>query len=126
MLSFLRSVPNLRINHKKSVEPYPCLFFERRFLQDPTNKNKQETPTPNMKCHQTEQSTYGRSAGGIYISQRAFTAFLLWVCEIFAGFPFTKTSANKRFLIIMSAHPPYDTKHIPSVDSQRKYKSSHT
>ena len=29
---------------------------------------------------------------------RAFTALLLWVCEMFAGFPFTKTSANKRFL----------------------------
>ncbi|MEE1069561.1 MAG: hypothetical protein U0K81_03715 [Paludibacteraceae bacterium] len=27
-----------------------------RFLQDPTNKNKQVTPTPNMRCHQTELS----------------------------------------------------------------------
>ena len=28
-------------------------------------KNKQRTPTPNMKCHQTEQSTMGRSAAGL-------------------------------------------------------------
>ncbi len=47
-----------------------------------------------MKRHQTEQSTYGRSAGGIVISQRAFTAFLLWVDEIFAGFRYTKTNAE--------------------------------
>ena len=35
-----------------------------------------------MKCHQTEQSNKGCSAGGIVISQRAFTAFLLWASEI--------------------------------------------
>ena len=33
-------------------------------LEKPFNKNKQVTPTPNMKCHQTEQSTNGRSAAG--------------------------------------------------------------
>ena len=35
-----------------------------------------------MKSHQTEQSNKGCSAGGIVISQRAFTAFLLWASEI--------------------------------------------
>ena len=50
--------------YTKSVEPYLCLFSDLRFLQDPTNKNKHITPTPNMKCHQTEQSTHGRSAAG--------------------------------------------------------------
>ena len=64
------------------MEPYLCLFSDSRFLQDPANKNKQATPTPNMKCHQTERSTCGRSVGGIVISQRAFTAFLLWASEI--------------------------------------------
>ena len=50
--------------YEKSVEPYLCLFSKRRFLQDPTNKNEQDTPTLNMKSHQTEQSTRGRSAAG--------------------------------------------------------------
>ena len=88
------------IINKKSVEPYLCLFSVTRFLQDPTNKNKQETPTPNMNSHQTEQSTVGRSAAGYTYPIRAFTAILLWAGEIFAGFRYTKTSANKRFLIM--------------------------
>ena len=85
--------------YTKSVEPYLCLFSDLRFLQDPTNKNKHITPTPNMKCHQTEQSTCGRSAGGIYISQRAFTAFLLWAGEILQDFKSPKRALINAFLI---------------------------
>ena len=50
-----------------------------------------------MNSHQTEQSTVGRSAAGYTYPIRAFTAILLWAGEIFAGFRYTKTSANKRF-----------------------------
>ena len=85
--------------YEKSVEPYLCLFSHQRFLQDPTNKNKHITPTPNMNSHQTEQSTEGRSAGGIYISQRAFTAFLLWVCEILQDFWWPKQALINAFII---------------------------
>ena len=62
----------------------------------PFRKNKHITPTPNMKCHQTEQSRR-MLCGGIYISQRAFTAFLFWARVKFTRFLITKTSANKRF-----------------------------
>ena len=55
------------------------LILRFEVLVNLSYKNKQRTPTPNMKCHQTERSTCGRSAGGIYISQRAFTAFLFWI-----------------------------------------------
>ena len=46
-------------------------------LVNPLNENKQATPTPNMNSHQTEQSTAGRSAGGIYISQRGVYCLLV-------------------------------------------------
>ena len=81
---------------RKSVEPYLCLFSFLRFRKDPVNKNTQLTPTPNMKCHQTEQSTAGRSAGGIYISQGRLLLSCLGLTK-FSGFQETKTSANKRF-----------------------------
>ena len=67
--TFLRLVPNRSYNHKKSVEPYLCLFSERRFLQDPTNKNKQETPTLNMKMPPNRAVHAWTLCGGIYISQ---------------------------------------------------------
>ena len=85
--------------YTKSVEPYLCLFSLLRFLQDPTDKNKQATPTPNMKCHQTEQSTCGRSVGGIVISQRAFTAFLFWVGEILQDFKRPKQALINALII---------------------------
>ena len=61
---------------------------------------KHITPTPNMKCHQTEQSTRGRSAGGIVISQRAFTAFLFWVCEILQDFRSPKQALINAFYYV--------------------------
>ena len=66
-----------------------------------------------MKCHQTEQSNKGRSVGGIVISQRAFTAFLFWVCEILQDFAVPKQALrtphylklrgprSKRFLLCL-------------------------
>ena len=54
-----------------------------------------------MKRHQTEQSTEGRSAGGIVISQRAFTAFLLWVCEILQDFAVPKQALINAFIICL-------------------------
>ena len=78
-------------------------------------RNKQITPTPNMKCHQTEQSNKGCSAGGIYISQRAFTAFLFWVCEILQDFAVPKQALINAFYN-MSAKP------IARIALQRYYK----
>ena len=42
----------------------PLLILQTEVLVNLSYKNKQATPTPNMKCHQTEQSTSGRSAAG--------------------------------------------------------------
>jgi hypothetical protein len=50
--------------YKQSVEPYHRLFSYQRYWKNPSYKNKQATPTPNMECHQTEQSIEGRSAAG--------------------------------------------------------------
>ena len=68
-----------------------------------------------MKCHQTEQSNKGCSAGGIYISQRAFTAFLFWVCEILQDFAVPKQALINAFYN-MSAKP------IARIALQRYYK----
>ena len=78
--------------YKEKRDTLPLLILLLEVLEKPCNKNKQVTPTPNMKCHQTEQSTYGRSAGGIYISQRAFTASCFGLRE---SFQFSN-SQNKR------------------------------
>ncbi len=78
-------------NHTFAYSPY-------RGSGKPFRKNKQATPTPNMKCHQTEQSTAWTLCGGIVISQRAFTAFLFRAIVKFTRFRYAKTSANKRFL----------------------------
>ena len=84
--------------HTKSVEPYLCLFSISRFRNDPTNKNMQATPTPNMKCHQTEQSTCGRSAAG-YTYPNGRLLLSCFGLVKFSGFRYAKTSANKRFLL---------------------------
>ena len=56
-----------------------------------------------MKCHQTEQSTEGCSVGGIVISQRAFTAFLSWVCEILQDFKRPKQALINAFIICLQS-----------------------
>ena len=43
----------------------------------------------------------------------------------FSGFPFAKTSANKRLLLCLLTHPAYN-RHIHGMDSHRKSKSYHT
>ena len=58
--------------------------------------------------------------GGIYISQRAFTAFLFWIGWNFAGFLLAKTSANKRFYN-MSATLRWWCTDIPGAGSRCKY-----
>ena len=83
--------------YRKSVEPYLCLFSISRFRNDPTNKNKQVTPTPNMKCHQTEQSTRGCSAAGYTYPNGRLLPSCFGLVK-FSGFRYAKTSANKRFL----------------------------
>ena len=57
-----------------------------------------------MKSHQTEQSNKGCSAGGIVISQRAFTAFLLWASEILQDSEMPKQALINAFYN-MSAKP---------------------
>ena len=80
------------------------LILRFEVLVNPSYKNKQRTPTPNMKCHQTEQSTHGRSAGGIVISQRAFTAFLFWIGRNLPDFKSPKQALINAFYN-MSAKP---------------------
>ena len=63
-----------------------------------SNKNKQRTPTPNMKCHQTEQSTRDALRRDIHIPKGVYCLLVLdWLK--FTRFQGTKTSANKRFLL---------------------------
>ena len=50
-----------------------------------------------MKCHQTEQSTDGRSAAGYTYPKGRLLPSCLGLRN-FAGFHSAKTSANKRFL----------------------------
>ncbi len=52
-----------------------------------------------MKCHQTEQSTDGRSAAG-YTYPKGRLLLSCFGLRNFAGFQIAKTSANKRFLIM--------------------------
>ena len=54
-----------------------------------------------MKSHQTEQSDKGCSAGGIVISQRAFTAFLLWASEILQDSEMPKQALINAFIICL-------------------------
>ena len=66
-----------RYKYTKSVEPYLCLFSVTRFLQDPTNKNKQVTPTPNMRCHQTERSIVDALRRDIHIPKGVYCLLAL-------------------------------------------------
>ena len=52
-----------------------------------------------MKCHQTEQSTRGRSAAGYTYPNGRLLPSCFGLVK-FSGFQETKTSANKRFLIM--------------------------
>ena len=85
------------INIQKAWNLTFAYSLQRGSCKTLQTRNKQITPTPNMKCHQTEQSNAGRSAGGIYISQRAFTAFLFWVCEILQDFAVPKQALINAF-----------------------------
>ena len=71
--------------YKEKRGTLPLLILLLEVLEKPCNKNKQVTPTPNMKCHQTEQSTRDALRRDIHIP-RAFTAFLLWAGEILQDF----------------------------------------
>ena len=68
-----------------------------------SNKNKQRTPTPNMKCHQTEQSTRDALRRDIHIPKGVYCLLVLDRLK-FTRFLSAKTSANKRFYT-MSAKP---------------------
>ena len=52
-----------------------------------------------MKCHQTEQSTDGRSAAGYTYPKGRLLPSCLGLRN-FAGFQIAKTSANKRFYYV--------------------------
>ena len=95
----------LHIGIQKKRGTLPLLILLLEVLENLSYKNKQATPTPNMKCHQTEPSTKGRSAGGIYISQRAFTALLLWIGEKVSSFLTAKTSAKDTPLLKIVGTP---------------------
>ena len=89
--------------YKEKRGTLSLLILLLEVLEKPCNKNKQVTPTPNMKCHQTEQSKYGRSAAG-YTYPKGRLLPLALGCVKVSSFLTAKTSANKRFFT-MTANP---------------------
>ena len=76
------TLPLLILYHEALVNPFARISNERpRRIWMP----------PNRAVH------CWTLCGGIYISQRAFTAILFWAIVKFTRFRYTKTSANKRF-----------------------------
>ena len=82
--------------YTKSVEPYLCLFFVSRFWNTyPIRISKQR---PRRIWNATKQSSPQRMlCGGIVISQRAFTAFLLWIGWNFPDFDTPKQALINAF-----------------------------
>jgi hypothetical protein len=66
----------LLYGHKKSVESFLVILFPEA-LVNPLNENKQATPTPNMKCHQTEQSTRDALRRDIHIPKGVYCLLVL-------------------------------------------------
>ena len=84
---------------KRGTLPLLILSFE--VLVKPSYKNKQRTPTPNMKCHQTEQSTYGRSvAGYTYPKGRLLPSCFGWN-EILQDFKLPKQALINAFYLCL-------------------------
>ena len=66
----------LLYGHKKSVESFLVILFPEA-LVNPLNENKQATPTPNMNCHQTEQSTRDALRRDIHIPKGVYCLLVL-------------------------------------------------
>ena len=66
----------LLYGHKKSVESFLVILFPEA-LVNPLNENKQATPTPNMKCHQTELSTRDALRRDIHIPKGVYCLLVL-------------------------------------------------
>ena len=66
----------LLYGHKKSVESFLVILFPEA-LVNPLNENKQATPTPNMKCHQTKQSTRDALRRDIHIPKGVYCLLVL-------------------------------------------------
>ena len=66
----------LLYGHKKSVESFLVILFPEA-LVNPLNENKQATPTPNMNCHQTEQSTRDALWRDIHIPKGVYCLLVL-------------------------------------------------
>ena len=79
----------------------PLLILLPEVLEYLIYKNKQATPTPNMKCHQTEQSTKDALRAGYTYPIRAFTAFLFWIDWKFPSFRKPKQALINAFIICL-------------------------
>ena len=85
--------------HRKSVEPYLCLFSNLRFLQDPATRISKLTPTPNMKCHQTEQSRRMLCGRDSHIPKGVYCLLALG-CEILQDFRLPKQALINAFYYV--------------------------
>ena len=83
---------------KRGTLPLLILSFE--VLVKPSYKNKQRTPTPNMKCHQTEPSRRMLCRRDIHIPKGVYCLLVSDRMKV-SSFQVTKTSANKRFLLCL-------------------------
>ena len=63
---------------QKKRGPYYCLFSNLRFLQDPSHKNKQRTPTPNMNTTKQRRPLKDALRQDIH-TPKAFIATLSWM-----------------------------------------------
>ena len=85
--------------YRKSVEPYLCLFSNLRFLQDPATRISKLTPTPNMKCHQTEQSRRMLCGRDSHIPKGVYCLLALG-CEILQDFRLPKQALINAFYYV--------------------------
>jgi hypothetical protein len=91
---------NYKQNTKKAWNLTFAYSLIRGTGKNLANKNKQRTPTPNMKCHQTEQSMKDALRAGYTYPKGRLLPSCFGLAKI-SGFLITKTSANKRFLLCL-------------------------
>ena len=88
------------VNIQKAWNLTIAYSFIRGTGKNLANKNKQRTPTPNMKCHRTEQSMKDALWAGYTYPKGRLLPSCFGLAKI-SGFLITKTSANKRFLLCL-------------------------
>ena len=80
------------------------LILRFEVLVNLSYKNKQRTPTPNMKCHQTEQSTRDALRRDIHIPKGVYCLLVSDRMKV-SSFQVTKTSAKDTTLLKIVGTP---------------------